>query len=190
MKQLTYFLLVLLFACSGNKEEALKEKLVLPVETYITSKLDKGMTLDSVIVKEIDTVTPLIAAGIELNEVMAAMEKQSEIYKLQGSILLDKADRFKIYRSVVPADDPALSSMARDIKEKHAEADKTNSLIKELGSQSAKLIEDISSHSLDSTTFLHYLITTKITVTNPDMTQESKEMLFQITKGFKLLKSD
>jgi len=193
MKQLLYIgslLTLLLFGCIQDKEAELKEKIVPTIETFMISKLDKGMTLDSVIITKIDTVTPLIVARIEYVEVQSEWEKQTELHELQGELVLNKSDQFQLYLSINPNDKTMIDIMYRDVMDEKEKYDNMKPLLEELNKRSEQLLNDIESNSIDSTTFLNYFVFSKITITNPDMTQETRELPMQITKDFKIIKND
>ena len=193
MKQLLYIgslSTLLLFGCTQDKEAELKEKIVPTIETFLTSKLDKGMTLDSVIITKIDTVTPLIVARIKFAEVQSELEKQNELYKIQVELVVNKSDQFQLYCSINPKDKPMIDIMYRDVMDEKEKADNMKPLLEELNKRSEQLLNDIESNSIDSTTFLNYLVFAKITITNSDMTQETREFPMQITKDFKIIKNE
>ncbi len=193
MKQLLYIsslLTLLFFGCTQDKEAELKEKIVPTIETFLISKLDKGMTLDSVIITKIDTVTPLIVARIEFAEVQSEWEKQNKLYELQGELVLNKSDQFQLYHSINPNDSTMIDIMYRDVMDEKEKFDNMKPLLEELNKRSEQLLNDIESNSIDSTTFLNYLVFAKITITNPDMTQETRELPMQITKDFKIIKNE
>ncbi|NQT76431.1 MAG: hypothetical protein HQ565_01870 [Bacteroidetes bacterium] len=188
MKRLFYIglLLTLLFGCNQDKEAELKENIVLTIETFVTSKLDKGMTLDSVIITKIDTITPMQAMKLEYRKVLSEMEKQVELYKIQAALIENKSDQIILYNSINPNGKSTLDIMYRDLMNEKEKADNLAILIEELETRGEQLMTDLESNSIDSTTFLNYLVIAKITVTNPDMTQETRKFSMQITKDFKI----
>lgn len=188
MRKLLLVPIILFFACSQNKEAELKENLAQPIETFVTSKLGEGEILDSVIITYIDTVTPLVIAHDKYTEISNEYLAQSQLFIAQQDLFIREAKKYKYKQSLWPAGDPYLVRAHDLLMEEEKQVDDMELLYKELLAQVEELEDNITSNSIDSTTFLNYQVIAKITMTQPDMIQETKELVFWITKDFKILK--
>lgn len=173
----------------------MKKKIIPTIETFLTTIIDDGTTIDSIIITKIDTVTPLIAAHIKINELQAEQQKQIDLYKKHLEQFALLADQYNLYESIVlkskdPNDTTMLNIMYRELMDEVEKSDKMNLLREELRNSIDQLLNDIENNSIDSTTFQNYLVFMKITVTNPNMIQETEELSMQITKDFKIIKNE
>ena len=168
MKTIFISIIFSILFVSCNQETSIEGKMIYTIKAFIDANKKSDFKIDSILIVKIDTVTPKTLKQFEYNSLLNDIEKHSEMIKLQKEIALSDARLYSVIKTEYQKD--------KALEEKN----KLDDLVKEaelMISKSEELSNKIN--SMDSTTFLNYLIYSKITITNPDMTRESEEVPFE-----------
>lgn len=185
LKLINMLLICIFFcSCSNNKNNSndivsLKVSLKKSLITYFTTNLDLleneiggNISIDSIEILKIDTLTEKTILIYKYNLLLDEIETNSKIMKLE-------IEKIRLQKEIGVYENRTLKELAEnDIKEMQYKMNREK--------QKLDSLNTLINQNPDSLIFKYYGVTSKVTLTAPDLTQMSKESYLILTPEFKV----